>query len=565
MTFVYKNKAKINQTNVMISLVDFLYLFVLLMSSYSSIALAQEIESNSKELSLKQLLLMPGNLTKPHAKVEPKCQACHLHFDKSNQSPLCLDCHEQINDDLILSLGFHSKIEKTDIEQCSSCHTDHKGRGFNITALDKDHFNHDNTEFSLNDSHASLGCNDCHKAEDKNFRIKLNEGTCSSCHEDPHKGDLDNDCAQCHDEKSWQVSQFDHSKTDFLLNDKHKELACSSCHVNDVAVELGDQCVNCHLSKDKHFNVFGNKCQDCHREIGWDKTNYDHFKETKFRLLGKHEKLTCESCHTSAYSKTNSDDHSKKQKLKETCVGCHKNDDVHLGSNGSDCKQCHNNTDWEKSKFKHNDDTDFLLQGAHEKLTCDVCHLADDAKVIKNKNVKQKDNTVRVCNDCHQITDPHDGNLGDKCQNCHEQNKWYENVTFNHDFTFFPLTGAHKLQVCQSCHFSSDFTFDSYLCTDCHREDDSHKPSLGDKCTECHNTSSWTTWQFDHQLQTKYPLEGAHENLTCVLCHTNKLSEPLLPPQTCTSCHQNDDIHQGAFGRNCKQCHNTDGFYDFKH
>ena len=71
---------------------------------------------------------MPGKLTRPHAKIENKCQKCHLHFDKSNQSPLCLDCHEDIDDDLKQKHRFHSKIAKDDIKQCNGCHTDHKGR-----------------------------------------------------------------------------------------------------------------------------------------------------------------------------------------------------------------------------------------------------------------------------------------------------------------------------------------------------------------------------------------------------------------------------------------------------
>ncbi len=508
--------------------------------SFASVSFAQE-----KELTLKQLLLMPDKVTQAHAKIEADCKKCHLHFDKSNQSPLCLDCHEQIQQDLDSKTRFHSKIATDKITKCKSCHTEHKGRSFDITSLDKDHFNHQKTEFSLKGKHRSLDCQQCHTKEHKNFRIKLNAGQCSTCHEDPHQGELKEDCSQCHSETTWKVKDFDHSKTSFNLNAKHQDLACNACHIEDVAVKIGDKCVTCHRAKDKHLGVFGNKCGSCHSEKGWDKTRYDHFVETNYKLLGKHKELACEACHLEALNP------------KTACLTCHENDDVHLGSNGEDCQQCHNNKEWKKTAFDHDKDTQFTLQGAHKKLNCDACHLP-------SLEEKQSDN-IRVCVDCHIITDPHQGNLGKKCQNCHQQESWHEQISFNHDFTEFPLTGAHQLVVCQSCHQSADFNIPFFDCIDCHSEDDIHQKTLGEQCETCHNSSSWFTWQFNHQTQTDFPLEGAHNNLACNLCHNNELTKPLSPAKACVECHQNDDIHQGSFGRNCQQCHNTDSFYDFQH
>ena len=139
---------------------------------------------------------------------------------------------------------------------------------------------------------------------------------------------------------------------------------------------------------------------------------------------------------------------------KKTCNGCHKKDDVHLGNNGSDCQQCHDNNDWGKIQFNHNDDTSFSLQGTHKNLVCEACHLPE---VLKNTTPKKNDSKQlepeRTCHDCHQISDVHNGKLGQSCQQCHQQEKWHEQVIFNHDFTLFPLTGSHQLQVCQACHF----------------------------------------------------------------------------------------------------------------
>ena len=508
--------------------------------TFSSSSFAQE-----KQLSLKQLLLMPDKVTKAHAKIEVDCQKCHLHFDKSNQSPLCLDCHEEIQQDLDSKKRFHSKIPPNKINQCKSCHTEHKGREFDITSLDIDHFDHQKTEFSLKGSHQTLDCEQCHLPENKNFRIKLKKGQCTTCHKDPHQNELKEDCSQCHSEKTWKIEKFDHSKTDFALKDKHQDLSCNACHIQDVAVDIGNKCITCHRAKDKHSTIFGTKCDSCHSEKGWDKTHYDHFKQTEYELLGAHKKASCDACH---FQELNP---------KKACLSCHKNDDVHLGSNGEDCQQCHNNKEWKKTDFNHNKDTEFTLQGAHKKLSCDACHLPS--------LTERKVDHVRDCIDCHIITDPHNGNLGEKCQNCHQQEQWSKQVTFNHDFTEFPLTGAHQLVVCQSCHLTADFDVPFFDCQDCHSEDDAHQQTLGNKCETCHNSSSWSAWQFNHQKQTDFPLEGAHNNLACDLCHSNELSKPLSPAKACVECHQNDDIHQGSFGRNCQQCHNTDSFYDFQH
>lgn len=536
-----------------------LLMISLLMTHYSY----AQADTNSS-FSLKQLLLMPDDLTQPHAKFESDCQQCHLHFEKENQSPLCLDCHKEINKDLKNDKGFHSKIAKDSIKQCSVCHTDHRGRDFNITSLDKDHFDHNKTEFELHDSHMQLECDNCHKPTDKNFRIKLKKGKCSSCHEDPHQEKLGDNCTQCHDEKQWKTTSFNHDKTDFMLENKHEELSCKSCHVNDVAVEIGSKCSNCHLSRDKHLDTFGSKCQTCHTTKTWEKTDYDHFKETKFRLQGKHKELNCDTCHLTIH---NSD---KRKKLGTTCFECHQNDDVHLTNNGQQCEDCHNNSNWSETNFDHNSETTFKLDGSHKQLSCDVCHLSD--QILKNSKTtltkKEKTHTLksaRTCFDCHEIIDAHQGSLGKECQSCHHQQKWHEQVVFNHDFTLFPLTGAHQLQVCQSCHFSNDFVIEKFSCISCHEADDIHHTSLGEKCVSCHNSASWSAWTFDHTEQTQYPLEGAHNNLSCNSCHIASLVKPIFPPKQCAVCHKSDDVHQGDFGNRCQQCHNTDSFYDFKH
>ncbi len=507
--------------------------------------------NKDNELSLKQMLLTPGDLIQAHANIESQCKKCHEHFDQSNQSPLCLDCHKGIQQDIHKHKNFHGSMTHHEIDNCKTCHSDHLGRDADIVGLDKDNFNHQHTGFPLKGQHLNLDCKGCHNEKNKSgkkkftdFKIKKSE--CVDCHKDVHKGKLGDNCSQCHSEKGWLKSDFNHDKTDFPLLGGHQQLPCSSCHLNQQYKGTQTACVACHLSKDKHFGVMGKKCQNCHEEQKWTKIRFSHHKDTDFDLTGHHKKLACESCHLKNQS----------LKLSQQCIDCHKDDDIHRSANGSECKQCHGTVSWGKTDFNHNQDTQFKLVGAHKQISCESCHSSG----IKGKtNVKG-----RNCADCHKAIDPHQGDLGNECGDCHQQQSWKKDTVYDHDFSRFPLTGAHSNLLCENCHFDADFKNVEKECESCHQGNDIHKGSLGKSCADCHNTVSWNSWKFDHNKQTKFLLEGAHQRLSCELCHSQQIAEPLHPEQRCNSCHQQDDIHHGDFGPDCQQCHSTETFDDVR-
>ncbi len=579
-------------------------IFIALMFVFmSNIVVAEE------ELSLKQLLLMPGDLTQPHVKLETKCESCHVHFDKSNQTPLCLDCHEDVANDLKRSKGFHSQLPTQQKQDCKTCHSDHKGRDFDIVALDLEGFNHLKTDFPLKGEHKDLLCHSCHREDAqkkealpagiialpqaKAFRFKVFE--CGSCHKNIHN-DLSkqttallNDgsssisnlsstslssspkfekCDSCHSEKGWAINEFDHSKTDFPLNGEHEGLGCQSCHIGQqFNYALSGECQSCHLAKEPHLGVFGKSCNDCHSEKTWENTQYQHLKETGFALKGKHNKLECIDCH------------GEKLNPKTQCISCHLTDDIHQGSNGEKCQSCHNEKNWDKASFDHSfAETGFIIDGGHENVKCESCHLPGLSRKelsqvnqsLNNMNMGFVKNIslVRQCVDCHRVDDPHFEKLGKDCAKCHTTLEWNQSVGFNHDFTDFPLTASHQTLVCDSCHLSADFSEQSASCVACHQFDDIHQGSLGEKCETCHDSSIWSHWQFDHLTQTDFPLSGSHKNLQCGLCHIaveTKLNEKVEqhhPDKACFSCHGDDDIHQGGFGIDCQQCHTENSFDD---
>src|SRR5262249_52907407 len=73
-------------------------------------------------------LVMPGPLSSAHAKYEPECATCHVRFERSGQTQLCLDCHKEIVKDLAAKTGFHSRSPDVAGKECASCHSEHKGR-----------------------------------------------------------------------------------------------------------------------------------------------------------------------------------------------------------------------------------------------------------------------------------------------------------------------------------------------------------------------------------------------------------------------------------------------------
>ena len=346
---------------------------------------------------------------------------------------------------------------------------------------------------------------------------------------------------------------------------KKYEEDCEQCHDTSDKSAQGKLCVKCHaheniiadLSDKKGFHgrlpaQLKKDCKHCHTEhkgrdaivVLLDPSNFDH-RKTDFVLKGTHIKVPCDSCHKpeKKYSEAPGD-----------CYSCHKKVDVHKGKQGKKCGDCHKETNWKDQKFDH-DKTDFPLKGKHEDTNCQACHI----------NQKYKD-TPKVCYSCHQIQDVHKGDLGKKCETCHNPEKW-DSISFDHNKkTDFPLYGKHKKAACTSCHSGEDLRKHKAKkakiptnCYSCHKNDDSHKGRYGEKCKDCHSESSWKKQKFNHD-KTEFPLKGKHKKAACNLCHKGDLYEDKLKT-ACITCHKKDDVHKGKQGRKCEDCHNAAGWH----
>ncbi len=546
-------------------------------------------------------VLMPGKVIQGHAKTEGQCNKCHVRFNRAGQDALCGDCHKEVARDIAQRQGYHGRAK--DDKFCRECHVEHKGRDARVVELDEKKFDHRQTDYLLKGKHVETECNKCHLPGKK---YRNTQATCIACHkkDDEHKGKLGTKCADCHAEDNWKEARFDHDKTKFRLEDKHIKVACKDCHRDNAFKNTPMACVSCHRKDDKHKGRYGDKCQTCHDAKSWDGILFDHDRDTKYSLRGKHRQTKCDSCHTGNLYR---------DKLQSTCIACHKKDDKHKNTLGEKCADCHVERDWKEARFDHGKSR-FPLRGKHDEIeckachktavfkdtpvTCLACHRKDDkhkgslgelcgdchnernwkehrfdhdktkfALLGKHREVKcdgcHKDmkykNTPSACLACHKKDDVHKGQQSEKCELCHDASNW-KRTTFNHGRSRFPLAGKHLVVECKKCHLTAQFKDAKSECVACHDKEDVHKRRLGAQCESCHNARNWRLWDFNHDTKTRFRLDGGHKPLDCYACHTRAVTGKASLPMNCVSCHEKDDVHDGSYGPQCQKCHETTSF-----
>lgn len=497
-------------------------LFVLLTGG----AAAQSVES----------LLRPGELVRAHAKWDDDCSACHVRFDRNAQSERCMACHKDVGADVRQRSGYHGRLRP---QPCRACHTDHKGRAARIVELDAKRFDHAATDWALRGRHRSAECSACH-AEGRKHREAPHE--CLACHrkDDVHKGAAGPQCESCHGEADWKTTTFDHAKTRFALAGRHAEAKCADCHRTAAYKDTPRQCLACHRKDDDgtrgHRGRFGERCDSCHGVRAWKPSTFQHDGETNFVLRGRHRAAACTACHSGWLYR---------DKTGSACIDCHRKDDAHKGSLGSECQACHGERDWkETGRFDH-DRTRFALLGAHRGTRCEACH----------RDGRYRD-TPTACVACHRGDDAHEGSLGERCDACHGERDWKDTARFDHDRSRFRLLGRHRDTRCTDCHRDARHRATPRECIACHRKDDRHEGTLGAACEGCHGEQDWKrTARFDH-ARTRFVLRGAHAaaSVKCGDCHAN-LRSYRDTARECAACHRKDDRHEAQLGTRCESCH----------
>ncbi|MDE2382992.1 MAG: cytochrome C [Alphaproteobacteria bacterium] len=416
-------------------------------------------------------LMMPGQLSQAHAKLEEDCANCHKVLQKAAQSSLCISCHKDVQKDLDAKTGFHGRDVIVAKSECYACHVEHKGRDNPEIQFEPSTFNHGETRFALEGGHSLVPCASCHKPGKK---YREAPQACADCHgeKQPHKGNLGKQCETCHSVESWKkLKPFDHNKTKYPLRGAHAKAACVGCHAGEIYAGLSQACNDCHAIRDVHARKFGLKCEDCHSLEAWKPAKFDHAK-TRFPLQGAHAKAQCADCHGGNIT----------AKLAVTCISCHKAQDVHKAQLGEGCGDCHNASAWRANvKFDHGL-TSYPLTGLHALVACEGCH---ETRAYKG--------AATDCYACHRKADVHEGRFATACANCHSPLGW-KRVTFDHARDgHYALDGAHAKVGCYDCHTakavqSAKLPTDCYSC---HKVKDVHRGAFGTNCARCHTTQTF--------------------------------------------------------------------------
>ena len=503
-------------------------------------------------------------LTGGHAGLD--CRACHEAESEHSLEALrgpktsrptprnCASCHGQPHQESFVlgaaaSQGTAVHALATGLARnalCSGCHQPHHTT-FAEDATSITAEAHAASGFELALPHDSLSCGSCHKAGAPYAERYPGRSAeqCSACHQDPHAGQFAGlafvaaadlaggavdrqGCIVCHARTHFAPHAFGveaHAQTALPLEGAHAGAECAACHAQTRVTG----------SPVRQFHGTPSKCDQCHGDA-----HAGYFDET---LSGARESAPepkhgdCALCHSpSAFSPAFSPD----------------------------------------GDFNHGFWTRYALEGSHASAECTSCHARSPEPDENGRTfgrVHQIYGEVTGCNTCH--TDVHEGLFDRKglsaevqgredCARCHSP------VTFRslpHGFdhgkwTGWRLDGAHAEADCTACHAplrrpdAAGRTWGRAKGKDCaschqspHGEQFETRPKKG--CIKCHESPvSFATLSFDHDLESRFPLDEAHEKVACAGCHkAEEQGEPVRYrplPMDCVDCH---GVHEKALRR----------------
>ena len=405
----------------------------------------------------------------------------------------CKDCHKSgfIQSKVIREKQFTYLGLSTD---CQDCHDDYHQQTLPLNCAACHNFeafkpapgfHHSETRFPLKGKHQEVDCKECHPKSIRNGKdfqafAGISFNSCANCHQDVHQGKLGTRCEDCHTEFSFaairDIKGFDHSRTNFPLEGKHRQVDCKDCHKNKLTDPLPhSQCLHCHT--DYHQGDFSRKgktedCARCHTVQGFQPSTYTlgEHQQSAFPLDGAHLATPCFACHkkTERWLFRN---------IGEKCIDCHQ--DIHEPYlqvryyPERNCQACHKTEAWSTVSFDHSN-TSFQLEGRHLEAQCRDCHTMKMPE--GNTYLKFTERGVQ-CLECH--SDIHQGQFAENgavpCEKCHAFENW-DAVRFDHQKTRFPLEGRHAEIACERCHkevISEEITYVQYKmedirCAACH-------------------------------------------------------------------------------------------------
>ena len=135
------------------------------------------------------------------------------------------------------------------------------------------------------------------------------------------------------------------------------------------------------------------------------------------------------------------------------CIDCHQanytgaqNPSHTAAGIPTQCDDCHTPVGWVPSDFDHIT-TGFELIGRHTRAAqCSDCHQGTLVEAVSE------------CFSCHEVQyngapEHLSSGFPKTCELCHNNDSW-EDASFDHNITSFPLVGVHTTTDCAQCHTS---------------------------------------------------------------------------------------------------------------
>lgn len=511
--------------------------------------------------------------------------ASFLELDGAHGGLSCRECHAEGSEHSLAVLRGPAASRPTG-RSCAECHDQPHSASFTVQAAFDRGVPHADT---LEGTHKNKLCAGCHEPHHMTFdedatSLTAAEHAASGFElELPH---ADVTCAECHEPGAPWATRYPGREAD----------SCAACHADPHAGQFaGAAFAESALEGAAEFlggAVDEKGCIVCHARTHFAPHTFGTAAHagTDLPLEGAHLESDCASCHPSV------DGVSVFHGVESTCDACH--GDAHSGffsavlaeaapaPDHGDCARCHGPVSFSgvpEEAFDHGHWTGYPLEGSHLSAECTSCHeptAEPDANGRTFGLIETLHGTVTGCATCH--TDVHE-ELFDKeqrlakvegredCARCHSTASFRDLPHgFDHGkWTGWRLTGVHAAADCAHCHEpmrrpdAGGRTWGRAAgtgCASCHASphgDQFQAPASGESasrglrakaCTKCHQSAeSFKLLSFDHDLESRFPLDDAHKEVSCSSCHTpdEESSAVQYRPlaMDCVDCH---GVHEKA-------------------
>ena len=282
------------------------------------------------------------------------------------------------------------------------------------------------------------------------------------------------------------------------------------CHKNAAAGQfagLSTACYSCH-QKDFQTPVlesraagFSTTCETCHTVNSWFNAKFDHLKLTGYALTGRTPRCRARPVTSTMYFKgrrrpaTAATQPTSPAPTIPACAAWLPARLLYLPLNSN----------WLNAKFDHALYANYPLTGAHATVTCAQCH-------VNNNYVQHPPPAIaatRRTSPEPPIPNHVAAGFPTDCTLCHTTTAGPRRPSTTRPA--FPLTGAHLTVACAQCHTNNNYTTVPTDCYSCHKADytGTKNPNhvtagFPTTCATCHNTSSWTSGDFQSQQHQRF-------------------------------------------------------------